>query len=126
MSSNAILLLEDNALLCRLYSKVLHYRGFSVEVATSIPYARMLLHKQYFALFICDVRISNETTLPLLLEKQNQLKQTQIVLVSAEKMPPEYQSVEIATFLLKPFPPETLVTLAQELLVSRSPDGYNP
>lgn len=121
MTEAAILILEDDLALIRLYGKVIRKAGYKVSEATNIQEARDQLSRQRFDVFICDMRLGAERGIDLLIEQKMFLEeqQTQVVVVSAEEQYREMcREMGIDLFFSKPVSPSELARMIERLLNS--------
>lgn len=115
----SILILEDDTVLLRLYSKVLASQKYAVSQAATLNEARAHLTAQSFDLLLFDVQIGNDLCTDLLTEMQDSLRtaESQVILMSAEE---RYRTLrdalDLDLFVVKPVGPMELVRLVGEYL----------
>jgi DNA-binding response OmpR family regulator len=123
MNNARILILEDDAPILTLYSKVLIASGYEVQSATSVPEGRELLNRQHFDMLICDMRLGNERGIDLISEYRVRLQEakTAIIGVSAESHYQRLcQQIGVDFFLIKPVSAMELVQLVKRLLAEKA------
>lgn len=118
MIETAVLVLEDDLALIRLYGKVIRKAGYKVTEATNLQEARDQLRKERFDVFICDMRLGAERGIDLLVEQKAFLQEqhTQVVVVSAEEQYRELcREMGIDLFFSKPVSPSELTRMIARL-----------
>ena len=113
-----ILIMEDDAYLCRLYSKALRAVGYEVHSARNVQEARDLLAQVRFDVLLCDVYMGSERGTDLLREYSNVLSTngTQVVMVSGQSQYRDMcERMGAEFFLEKPVAIGTLVALVDRL-----------
>lgn len=121
MPSNQILLVEDNADLSELFSKVLIHAGYAVTPVTTLVNARALFDRHPYAIVILDMRLPDGDGIDLLRDRWSSLKQrgTTVIVVSAEEQYRDAcESLGVEFFLTKPVTPRMLLALIQRLQVA--------
>src|SRR5437763_2258099 len=104
-AARRVLVMEDDADLCDIYSRGLRRAGFQVYQATTISEARELLARHRFDIFLCDMHMGTERSFGLLQEQRASLvaKSTTTIVISAEE---QYrgrcEEIGIEFFLSKP------------------------
>jgi len=136
-----ILIMEDEAHLRRLYSKVLRAAGYEVYSAATTQEARRHLADAHFDLLLCDIKMGDERGTNFLSEYADKLaiSGAQVVMVSGYSHY-RHTCAEMGAdfFLEKPVSVGTLVSLVNRLMaqgddrdlshaeVRRSIDEYRP
>jgi DNA-binding response OmpR family regulator len=122
MPQARILILEDDASLLTLYSRILIKAGHAVFPALTLSTARELLAREDFDVFISDIGIGEGRSLDLLRQEfaRLQSKQTEIVVVSGrEEARYMCEEMGIDFFLHKPVSGPELRTLIERLTQRR-------
>ncbi len=117
-----ILVMEDNADLRRLYSKVLRKGGYAVYPAATVDEGRTLLGQGRFDVFLCDIHMGNERGTDLLREQIDSLREqgTQVIMVSGEaRYRPLCEEMGVDFYMEKPVALEPLVRLVDRLTAQR-------
>lgn len=115
----SILILEDDTVLLRLYSKVLTVQKYDVAQAATLDAARAHLAAAPFDLLLFDVQIGSELCTDLLIEQQDAIRQadTQVILMSAdERYRTLREQLDLDLFVVKPVAPSELVQLVSAYL----------
>jgi DNA-binding NarL/FixJ family response regulator len=118
ITSQPVLLMEDDASQRRLYAKVLRKAGYEVYEAATLQEARDSLAQAHFGVFLCDIHMGQERGTDLLREQGDALRKngTQIIVVSADS---RYRSIAedmgVEFYLEKPVSIASLVTLMNRL-----------
>jgi DNA-binding response OmpR family regulator len=118
MPQSRILILEDDASLLNLYSRVLTKVGHNVFPALTLATAREMLAREDFDVFISDIGIGTGRSLDLLRQEFTRLqsKQTEIIVVSGrEEARYMCEEMGIDFFLHKPVSGSELRTLVERL-----------
>lgn len=118
MTAPSILIMEDNADLRRLYSKLLKNSGYEVYPAATLEEARALLAQTYVDVFLCDIHMGDERGTDLLREQAAKLFQngTKIIVVSGQaQYRPLCEELGVDFYLEKPVGFETLLTIVKRL-----------
>jgi DNA-binding response OmpR family regulator len=113
-----ILVLEDDAHLRRLFSKVLKQAGYEVYPAATTEEAQGLLAQQGFDVFLCDVHVGDDLGTDLLRQHLATLSLhgTQVVVVSGEaQYRPFCEEMGVDFYLEKPVALDTLLTVVKRL-----------
>ena len=117
-TTRSVLIMEDEDVLRRLYSRALNRVGYEVYGAETIAKARDLIAQHHFDVFLCDIHMGKERGTELLREQGDTLRRegTQVVMVSADS---RYRSLTeelgIEFYLEKPISIASLVTLVDRL-----------
>jgi len=118
MTAHSILILEDDADLCRLFSKALRASGYAVYPATTLEEARALLVQIPMDVFLCDIHVGRERGTDLLREQLGTLRQrgTQVIMVSGEaQYRPMCEEMGVDFYIEKPVAIGDLVKLVDRL-----------
>ncbi len=118
MADRRILVMEDNADLRRLYSKIFKNIGYQVYPAATLEEARSLLAMGHMDVFLCDIHMGREKGTDLLREQTTALEKngTKIIVVSGQaQYRPLCEEMGVDFYLEKPVGLETLVTIVQRL-----------
>jgi DNA-binding response OmpR family regulator len=118
MTARRVLVLEDDADLCRLFSRALRASGYEVYPATTLDEARALLIQIPMHAFLCDVHVGSECGTDLLREQLDTLRQhgTQVIMVSGEaQYRPFCEEMGVDFYLEKPVAIGALVKLVDRL-----------
>lgn len=113
-----ILIMEDEDVLRRLYTRALNRVGYTVYGAETLAEARELLAQHHFDAFVCDIHVGEGRGTDLLREQGDALREggTQIVMVSADS---RYRSITeemgVEFYLEKPVSIASLVALVDRL-----------
>jgi DNA-binding NtrC family response regulator len=113
MSSKRVLVIEDDASLMRLYSKILS--DYTVISCFSIDDARELLEQETFDAIICDIQIGTEHATSLLEENYLQWQQDNVIVAvisSREGYRAACEEMGIP-FLLKPVERKALLAVIE-------------
>jgi DNA-binding NarL/FixJ family response regulator len=116
--SRRVLIMEDNAHLCRLFSKALRTSDYEVYTAETIQEAHDLLFQTQFDVLLCDIQMDQDRGTDLLREYYENLDPsgTQVVIVSAEARYRDIcEEMGVDFFLEKPVAVGTLVALVDRL-----------
>jgi DNA-binding NarL/FixJ family response regulator len=116
--SRRVLIMEDNAHLCRLFSKALRTSDYEVYTAETIQEAHDLLFKTQFDVLLCDIHMGHDRGTDLLREYYENLDPsgTRVVIVSAEARYRDMcEEMGVDFFLEKPVAVGTLVALVDRL-----------
>jgi two-component system, NtrC family, response regulator PilR len=119
-----ILILEDDADLLNMFSRVLTKVGYNVFPAMTLGTARELLNERDYDVMISDIGIGGGRSIDLLREQFDTLtkKRTDIVVVSGrEETRYMCEEMGIDWFLLKPVSVGDLRTLVERLLARKQP-----
>jgi CheY-like chemotaxis protein len=117
-TARSVLIVEDEGVLRRLYTRALNRVGYKVYGAGTLAEARKLLAQHHFDAFVCDIHVGEERGTDLLRELGDALRKegTQIVMVSADS---RYRSVTeemgVEFYLEKPISVASLVMLMDRL-----------
>jgi DNA-binding response OmpR family regulator len=118
LTARRILILEDDADLCRLFSKALRASGYEVYPATTLEEARALLVQIPVDVFLCDIHVGRERSTDLLREQLDTLRQhgTQVIMVSGEaQYRPMCEEMGVDFYMEKPVAIGPLVKLVDRL-----------
>jgi DNA-binding NtrC family response regulator len=97
-----ILLVEDNALLCRILKKIIAERGHHCDVASSAEEAAVAIEASTFHLVVSDVHLGSESGIDLMRKVGQLSPSTTRILMSGGN--PDDAALEVAHgHLLKPF-----------------------
>jgi two-component system response regulator (stage 0 sporulation protein F) len=117
-TARSILIMEDESVLRRLYTRALDRAGYKVYGAGTLAEARELLAQHRFDAFVCDIHMGEGRGTDLLREQGDALRKggTQIVMVSADS---RYRAVTeemgVEFYLEKPVSISSLVALMDRL-----------
>jgi len=114
-----ILVIEDNDMLRRLYSRALHLTGQAVHPAANLQEARELINTYPVDLILCDVELNGERGLDLLREQRDLLRAygTHVIVASAEDgYRRECEELGVDLFLEKPVEVSPLLSLVGKLM----------
>lgn len=117
--NGTILIMDDDASICQLYSKVLTRAHFEVHGVTTMKDARGLLQKNRYEIFICDIHMGRERGSDLVKEFREQLTEngTQVVMCSAYgQYRADTSEMGADFFLEKPISLGTLLTLINHMM----------
>jgi DNA-binding NtrC family response regulator len=118
MGDQRILIMEDNADLRRLYTKVLKSSGYQVYPTATLEEARSLLAQDHMDIFVCDIHVGDERGTDLLTEQAASLMQngTKVIVVSGQaQYRPMCEEMGVDFYLEKPVALGTLLTLVERL-----------
>ena len=82
-SGERILIVDDEAQVCRLMGRILWQDGHACTLANSVSEARELLEAEEFQLAICDINLGSESGLDLATEIHASYPDTAILMASA-------------------------------------------
>lgn len=122
MDDATILVLEDDANLLNLYTRVLSKVGYHVYPAMTLTTARELLQQHEFDIFISDIGIGSLRSIELLRQEIDDLNnhKTIIIIVSGrEEARYMCEEIGIEFFLHKPVSPSELKMLVERFLQRR-------
>ena len=117
-----VLVLEDEAPLNDLYSRVLRRAGFTVDQAYSLAEARDLLDRGRYDFFVVDIRLPDGVATDLLRAYRTRLNEqgTQVVVLTAEaRYRPELTEMGYEHYFEKPISLQMLSTFLQRLWQAR-------
>jgi DNA-binding NtrC family response regulator len=117
--NNTILIMDDDASICQLYSKVLTRAHFEVHGVTTMKDARGLLQKNRYEIFICDIHMGRARGSDLVKEFRDKLTEngTQVVMCSAYgQYRADISEMGADFFLEKPISLGTLLTLINHMM----------
>ena len=118
-----VLVMEDDAILSRLYSKALRASGYEVHPARTIQEARDFLAQVRFDVLLCDIHLGDDRGTDLLREHSAILstRGTQVIMVSGQARYRDMcEEMGADFFLEKPVAISTLVTLVDRLTAQQS------
>ena len=120
--SAKVLVLEDEAPLNDLYTRVLDRAGFAVDQAYSLAEAREHLERGRYDFFIVDIRLPDGVATDLLREYRERLREqgTQVVVLTAEaRYRMELAEMGYEHYFEKPISLQMLSTFLQRLWQAR-------
>jgi CheY-like chemotaxis protein len=111
----AVLYIDDEPLLCRVFHRILDRRGAPIVTFTDPELALAYAHANPIAVIVCDYRMPNLNGLELLARLELDVP---FFLVSGDISisPPGAVGPRVTGVLAKPFQPETLLALLQPYL----------
>ncbi len=118
-----VLVLEDEAILHKLYKKVLEQNGFEVLSAHNLAEARQAIESQDFDFFIADLRLPDGNAATLLKDYQARLKDkgVQVIVLTAEaRQRDELEALGYEYYFEKPVSLQMLVQFLQRLQASQA------
>ena len=116
-----ILVMEDEPAICALYQRVLHGKGFEVDIAVNGKVAQDMIANKQYALLLFDIRIPEMDGIELyqwLEEKHPQLV-SKVIFTTGSVLDNDTMTFIGQTgrpFLPKPFTPEELRAIVRETL----------
>lgn len=125
--SRSILVVDDDAALCRLMSLSLEKEGFEVSSARSAAEGRKELARRSFDLLISDIYLGDGTGLELL--KVIEGTRTAVILVTAQgtmETAAAAGAAGVFDYLAKPFELEELIATVRDALASDEVDEAPP
>jgi len=117
-TARSILIMEDEDVLRRLYSRALNGVGYTVHGARTLAEARDLLAQHHFDAFLCDIHMGQERGTDLVREQRESLAQsgTRVVMISADA---RYRAIcremGVSEYLEKPISLTALVQVLNNL-----------
>jgi CheY-like chemotaxis protein len=124
MPGAQILLVEDDEVLCDVVGRNLRARGHTVSVASDMQSALTYLREQDFDLIVLDINLPDQTGWEMLREALREgclhpyeldgKKLPVVVLSGVRVSPSRLAEFRPLAYLLKPFPLEALLRLAEE------------
>ncbi len=120
-----VLVLEDEAPLNDLYSRLLRRMQFEVDQAYTLAEAQERLDRQRYDFFIVDIRLPDGIATTLLQAYQQRLREqgTEVIILTAEaRYRPELEALGFDYYFEKPISLQMLGTFLQRLWKSRHPD----
>jgi DNA-binding response OmpR family regulator len=118
MPSNTILIVEDNADLSDIFSKVFIHAGYQAVPVTTLANARAIFDAHHYEVLVIDTRLPDGDGIDFLRERwaSLQARGTSVIVVTAED---QYQDactdLGVEFFLIKPVLPDMLVSLIRRL-----------
>ena len=117
MSSEQILIIEDDRFLLRLFEKTLSAAGYQVQTAGSLEEAVEIIEHHQIDLAYCDIMIGDELSLDFLRDSiSSGLLEDVIVLSSDEGFKRESIEIGVRYFLQKPISPSQITQLTSEII----------
>ncbi|WP_337840639.1 response regulator transcription factor [Rheinheimera sp.] len=106
-----ILLVEDDAELCRLVADFLHNEGYQVSSCGNAQKAKKLLLAQRFDLLVCDVMLPGSSGFDLVKQIRQQFKGPVLFMTAQTSVGAQLQGLELGAqdYLLKPLDPRILL-----------------
>jgi len=117
-----ILVVDDEAMICKSCKEILEYEGYLVEMASSGEEGLKKVLKKEFDLVILDIKMPDISGLTLLKRMRAEQNHTPVVMMTA------YSTVEAAVeamklgakdFVPKPFTPEELSQVVRSVIIKK-------
>lgn len=125
----SILVVDDDASICRVLRRILSMKGYSVDTAETGAAAREKLGSNVYDVALIDLRLPDMDGTDLF-EQMNEAgpSMVKIVLTGLPYVKNDYESLEggADAFLSKPVNPELLLTLIENKIKEKSTDLLVP
>ena len=129
MITQKILVVDDEADICRSVSKILSRKGFEVDSALNAGDAVKLLSGSTFDLVITDLMMPGTDGMELLRIIRDHYPELNVVMITGyATIDSAVKAVKLgaAGYLPKPFTPDELMTVTRKALVAKNPSPATP
>lgn len=114
-----ILIVDDDASICRLISRLLNIKGYECTIANDTADARNYINGQNFDLILCDINMPGESGIDFMRYSLKEYPETAVIMVTGiddQKIADTALDIGAYGYIIKPFKPnELMINVANAL-----------